>query len=542
MADASYDAIIIGAGNKALILAMYLVKYGGMDVALFEKRHEAGGGWSSEESSAPGFLFDTHCTIVGGSYQLSTERDFPEWQELGGKVLYPPVSAGAIFSEDHSFMVLHTFSDDPSQQQSAKSIAKFSERDAETWVKLAERYRTDFTPAILEYYYNPPPPPGELDAFERLWKDPNLGFDPSWSTMSPLQVLRDIFESDALIALMMRLNYTKLACAPDTPGMGLYLLMLTMSQVAGLGRVVGGTHNWAHAASKIILANGGKIFTNHEVDKVIIENGRAKAIRLTDNTEVQARKLVVSTLDPHTLCFRLIGKEYLNSQILRRVENLERSNGCIAWYHWALHEFPNYRVASLDRDINEAVTLSLISKDPEALTKEAATRKLGKMPEELMLLIEPVWSEDRLRTPEGKCSVYTEQFVLPATALTEREWLEFKKSHGEAVIKEWQKYADNMTWDNVIGYTPFTPYDACHLANMAPTGNTGIIDRNILSQLGRNRPIPELSRHKTPIESLYATGSAWHPHGQGGCWQGYNCYKIIAEDFGLRKPWDGRPW
>jgi phytoene dehydrogenase-like protein len=224
------------------------------------------------------------------------------------------------------------------------------------------------------------------------------------------------------------------------------------------------------------------------------------------------------------------------------VENLERRVACIAWYGWALHELPNYTVAGTNPDLNQAVSLGLISKDPEALVREDAVRKLGKMPEELFLAVFPQATEDMSRAPEGKWTAYTEQFVPPANVLTETEWLEFKKSHADAVIREWQKYAPNMTWDNVIGYTPFTPYDACHLANMAPTGNTGVIDRNIMSQLGRCRPIPELARHRTPVKDLYATGSAWHPHGNGGCWQGYNCYKIIADDFGLEKPWEGHPW
>ena len=169
-------------------------------------------------------------------------------------------------------------------------------------------------------------------------------------------------------------------------------------------------------------------------------------------------------------------------------------------------------------------------------------RQLGKIPEELLLSFFNHSLEDKSRAPEGKYAVGTEDFTLPANVLTERQWLEYKKSHAEAVIKLWQEYAPNMTWDNVVGYLPRTPYDCCELANMAPTGNTGVIDRNILSQLGRNRPILELARHRTPIKNLYATGAAWHPHGQGACWQGYNCYKIIAEDFGLGKPWEGHPW
>jgi phytoene dehydrogenase-like protein len=43
MADVAYDAVIVGGGNKAVLLAMYLQKYGGMNVGVFERRHEIGG-------------------------------------------------------------------------------------------------------------------------------------------------------------------------------------------------------------------------------------------------------------------------------------------------------------------------------------------------------------------------------------------------------------------------------------------------------------------------------------------------------------------
>ena len=32
-------------------------------------------------------------------------------------------------------------------------------------------------------------------------------------------------------------------------------------------------------------------------------------------------------------------------------------------------------------------------------------------------------------------------------------------------------------------------------------------------------------------------GSAWHPGPNGGCGEGYNCYKVIAGDLGLDGPW-----
>ena len=63
MADETFDAVIIGGGNKALFVAMYLIKYANMSVGIFERRHEIGGCLATEEIAAPGFRGNTHATI-----------------------------------------------------------------------------------------------------------------------------------------------------------------------------------------------------------------------------------------------------------------------------------------------------------------------------------------------------------------------------------------------------------------------------------------------------------------------------------------------
>jgi beta-carotene ketolase (CrtO type) len=64
------------------------------------------------------------------------------------------------------------------------------------------------------------------------------------------------------------------------------------------------------------------------------------------------------------------------------------------------------------------------------------------------------------------------------------------------------------------------------------------------SQMGRFRPIPELANHRTPIENIYHGSGATHFGGGIGRSGSYNCYKVIAEDLGLRKIWEeqGRPF
>lgn len=151
-----------------------------------------------------------------------------------------------------------------------------------------------------------------------------------------------------------------------------------------------------------------------------------------------------------------------------------------------------------------------------------------------------VWSHslvDPSYAPPGKHILGHEQLGPPALAHTEREWLEIKERYAEELMGIWQKHAPNMTWDNVIGSDYSTPYDHLRMKNLGPNGCMPLLDR-VPHQMEEKRPIPELANHRTPIQNLYATGSAWHLGANSGSTESYNCYKIIAKDMNLGKPWE----
>ena len=542
MADQTFDAVIVGGGNKALITAVYLARYGGMEVGIFERRNELGGGWASEEASAPGFIGNPHATVITPAYNIPVEWDFPELNDYLKYIPYP-ISQGAAFYDGTGFAVHHELID-PDQEKTAKSLERLSAKDAETYLRLYREHREHIGPARLQNYFNPPTPEGVPGPFEKLIIEKKTGWDPAWTFKSELEVLRDLFENDKIIGAMMRGGYSSHGCDPEMPGTGLRYFGL-LGPLLGSGCWEGGTHSAAHAFHKIFVHNGGKTFTRNEVDKILIENGKATGIRLDDGTEIAARKLVLSTLDPYNLCFRLLGgNEHVSGKILRRVAHLVRWQVCITWYSWALKERPRYAASSFEPDIDEAGWLSVGAEDPEKLRRNHAWRRLGKVDPDLNLILWQHTLIDPTQAPEGRTVCGTEDFVPPANALTEKEWLAFKKSHAEQVMEVWHEFAPNMTWDNVIGYSPETPYDVCRLKNMAPYGNWAVID-HVPGQMGRNRPIPELAFYKVPnIKGVYCTGSAWHPTAGARSCQAYNCYKVIAEDYDLEKPWevDGRPF
>jgi phytoene dehydrogenase-like protein len=97
MPDAVYDAVIVGGGNKGLVAGMYLAKYGGMAVCIFERRFELGGALAGSEASAPGFQGDTHTMNVDAySYFLPMFADFPDLEEKGGKIIQDRGCIGII--------------------------------------------------------------------------------------------------------------------------------------------------------------------------------------------------------------------------------------------------------------------------------------------------------------------------------------------------------------------------------------------------------------------------------------------------------------
>ena len=245
-------------------------------------------------------------------------------------------------------------------------------------------------------------------------------------------------------------------------------------------------------------------------------------------------------MSPHQLCFDLIGREHIDELLTKRIGLLETIFGCLMWYSFAIHEAPKYKAEAFNRDIHECQWLGMQpDSDPEHIARECMNVRMGVWPplEDYAPTVGCHSLADPSYAPPGKHVVQNEQLAPPMSKHTEKEWLEIKKRYADELIKIWQDYAPNMTWDNVIGVDTNSPYDSLRMKNLAPSGDIAGVDRNYW-QVEGNRPTPELANHRTPIKNLYATGTCWHLGSNAGSSEAYNCYKIIAKDLGLGKPWE----
>ena len=96
MADASYDAIVVGGGHQGTIIACYLAD-AGLKTVIFERQHELGGGACGEELPLPGFLQNT-CAHFTRFYGHPAYEDF-DLREHGLQYVFPEHNLGMAYDD-----------------------------------------------------------------------------------------------------------------------------------------------------------------------------------------------------------------------------------------------------------------------------------------------------------------------------------------------------------------------------------------------------------------------------------------------------------
>jgi len=88
------------------------------------------------------------------------------------------------------------------------------------------------------------------------------------------------------------------------------LVMTLASMHAGdSGFPAGGSRALAKRMEQRFLALGGEVFYRHKVDKVIVENGKAAGLRMTDGKEVRG-DIVISCADGYATLYRMLDNRH----------------------------------------------------------------------------------------------------------------------------------------------------------------------------------------------------------------------------------------
>ena len=537
MSDARYDAVVIGGGHHGTIIAPYLAR-AGLSVVVLERTSHLGGGACSSEGPSPGYTMN-HCSHWTRFYGHPAYRDFGLHDE-GLRYVFPEENEGMIFDDSSSFIGFsasrvvdaRTGRQERSEkniENTAEQIARFSKPDADTYLRLLEAYEQHWKQAFRRHRFSDPPAWGTPDPLEELLNVPGSRIEPVHQFMTLRQLAQDFFESPELQILFMRAATTSTGCFPDdVPGLQglIHCLPLTLSfEPAAIA--VGGSQAITDALVSAGRKLGVEYVTSSEVDRVTVEHGRATGVELTDGTRITAA-LVVSDLGLSHTVLRLLRHTEVDGGLRRRIGNVHYDRGQLLWANIALHEPPRYLAERDNPGVGTQPRLYWGPKDldylhlryqPEIFLGGFASRPY------VLSSVDSLW--DSTRAPDGNHIVGVEEFSAPRRRFTESEWRTVKQRFTDNILRVWASYAPNMTSDNVIAARVYSPQDIeRERPNMVQGGySTG---STIASQLGRFRPVPELTGYRVLLDNLYDCSANLHSGPGIGRGSSYNCYQEIA--------------
>jgi phytoene dehydrogenase-like protein len=517
MADATYDAIIIGAGHNGMSLGAYLAR-SGWDVAIFEKRGEEGGGLCTEEITRPGFLHNVHCnyhTLVG----VCPVYDDLELTKHGLRYEQPPVQMGSVFS-DGTALTVHTDLD---------------QKDAETFRRLYEESKGYMDMILRTLMYSPPISMTDITKALVVWgvEDKAEFLSVHLRRMSINEFLDQHFENDKVKA-HLAFHAALAGYSTDRKGLAVSFPLL-VGKIDNWHICIGGSHALAHAIWEGFAQAGGRVFLKHGVQDILTENGRATGVRLEDGSTAKARRLVASSISVEQTFLQMLPRDKLSDSIIKGVESYPHMDWSFFSVHLAMTRAPQYRAAEFDPDINNAWVVNVGYDSPADINRHWKDVRAGKLPDPspncaVNSLFDPT------DAPSGQYTGLMRQFAPYSLAKGGPEaWDEMAEGYARRCIEKWQEAAPNLSNGAIIEWATYTPMDITRRIPNMVQGDwmSGLID---IDNMLDKRPFEELSQYRTPIDNLYMCGATQHPHGFVTFAPAYNALQTIAEDYDL-EPW-----
>jgi phytoene dehydrogenase-like protein len=526
----TFDVIVIGAGHNGLTVAMYCAK-AGLKTAVLERRHEFGGGLSTEEVTLPGFYHNLHSNFHASLPMLPAVHDF-NLARRGIHYYHPEANIGMPLRDGRN-LILYT--DD---HKSAAEIRRFSPKDAERYLEF-RKHLNELAGAFMYSAYHPPLQT-EVHR-ELLAKELSNRFGEDVFFSSPVDFIRNYFETPQLQALHL---YHLAIGGWDARLAGLNVLGMAFYCYLTNWRLCrGGSHQLAHAMGGEFISLGGELIEHAAAKKILVKDGEAVGVECVDGRTFMATGAVISAIDATQTFRSLVDEAELKPKFLKEIDKIQYGpNDVLFGGHLALREAPVYTSETWNPDIRTTFNLNIGYETPEDLIEhyeEVDRKELPKVPR-LNASINTLF--DRTQAPEPYHTALLWQFApfdfhdAPAD-----HWDEIKDDYLMRCVDVWSEYAPNMNRGNVLAGYGYTPVDIVRkMVNMRRGGfHFGAV---IPGQIADARPTYSLGGYRTPIKKLYMGGSCMHGHGGITGTPGYNCAQVVSADLGVKDklPFDNK--
>jgi len=515
----SYDVVIIGGGPNGLTAASYLANLGAK-VLLLERRHDVGGGISSEQLA--GFTINKYTLhfLLGQAMPPYSDLNLGEY---GARFVKSEVSFSLIYRPNKSL----TFY--PDVEKTVRAISVISEHDARKFSKLYSDLQECFHEIFVPYSYLPPRPPGELESLLSRTEEGRRFL--RWSMQTPLQILEEYeLEAEELKAALLSVG-CMWGLQPKREGLG-HIFAAYLYGMLNSFIVLGGSGTLAFALMASGVRKGLTIREYAEVSKISVKDGEVKAVLTKDGNEFEC-KAVISTLDPVTTFLKLIGETEVDTPTIEAAKKWVWDPWSYFTIQLALRRRPKLKAAYNDSNCERASLQIFGYQSSDQVLKHFESTSDGHLSLDGFYAT-PIAALDPSQAPPGY-DLYRFTTEVPYE-VRGKDWAAEKDSFAEEILLSWTNYLSDG--DGIRAVKKYV-YPPTYIEMSFPNMSRGSINQGALipSQLGYRRPSETASGCSTSIKGLYVGGASVHPGGPVLLAQGYLAAKRVAEYLGLRFLW-----
>lgn len=519
-----YDAIVIGAGHNGLTCACYLAR-AGLRVLVLEANENIGGLTITDEITLPGFYSDLHAF----GYQFANLSPAPLELELDGhglELMTPEISFAHAFSTGQTIRMYKNL------EQTCASIATHSTHDAERWRALFGRW-VAAKDAICAGLNAPPRSPSQHLA--ELERTPDGLDDYRFETQTMRAWTAQWFELET-VRLFLGTFSVHANVAPDDVGGGqLAWLFDSVIQDFGNRVVKGGMVNVPRALARFLQGHGGTIQTQARVSRILIEQGKAVGVRLSDGEEISAGQLVASTVDPRTLVVDLLGKAVVGELMTRKIERYEWGDSIMVIY-LALSGPLEFKAGE---ETAHACYVHCTPPSLEYIAQMFVEVRAGLLLALPVMVVCKDYTVDPSRVPPGKGLIKILVKCVPYEIrgdakgeIVAQNWKAAREPYADRVIDLLEEHYIANLKSRILKRIVHSPVDQERMISTAVHG-TELQGAFVPYQTGAMRPIPELGHYRTPVPNVYLCGAASYPGPGVSFMPGRNAARVILDDLGL---------
>ena len=505
-----YDAVIVGSGINSLAAGALLAQ-GGWSVCILEQNDWLGGAIKTEELTQDGFLHDVfsawHPLWVGGAAHAQLGD---ELAARGLEYLNTELPTATLFPDGEAAFLLRT------ADANAAELDRHAVGDGDAWRGMLDEF---FPLADLAF--------GVLGT--ELWSSAGLGLGTKAYRRLGRRGLAE-FAGSVLISSRDWLTATfrserahgllapwvlHTGLGPDAAVSGFMTQVIAVAvQEGGMPIPRGGGARLADALVSLIRDRGGVCETGVEVDRVLVENGRASGVRTADGRSVGATRAVLCNVLPPALYGQLLADADVPAPVREGAERF-RFGRSEMQIHFALSQPPRW-----DGDERLAQT-AIVHLTPglDGVSRAVNEAERGLLPAEATVVVGQPLTLDPSRAPEGTGLLWIQLQELPwhvkGDAAGELDtgdgsWTEtLREGYADRIQARIARHVPNLE-SSILQRVVLSPADLQdanpNLHHGDPYGGSLALDQNLLW-----RPFPRQPGHGTPIDRLFHIGASTHP-------------------------------